>query len=66
MSSALKIICCMAVSTVIVGLGSQASRLSQADRSLAAPSANGSSVMLTAFEPEPNAPPVITQGSGTR
>jgi hypothetical protein len=62
MMSILKIVCCAVTTAAIVGgVGQMA-----VSSSRSASNAPGSSTLMAKFVPEPTAPPVITQGSGTR
>jgi hypothetical protein len=61
MMSILKIVCCALTTAAILG------GVNQAAVSLrSAATAPSSSTLVAKFVPEPTAPPVITQGSGTR
>jgi hypothetical protein len=59
--SLLKIVCCAVTTAAVWGGVSQLSVLSRS-----ATPATGSGTLMAKFVPEPTAPPVITQGSGTR
>jgi hypothetical protein len=63
MSSVLKIVCCALTTAVTCGTISQFGRQSAAPR-LSTTAAD--QTLVAAFVPDPSAPPVITQGSGTR
>jgi hypothetical protein len=62
MMSLLKIVCCAVTTAAVLGGVSQLSGLSRS----AATTVTGSKTLVAKFVPEPTAPPVITQGSGTR
>jgi hypothetical protein len=61
MMSLLKIVCCAVTTVAILSGVSQSNGFSRS-----ATTATGSSDLMAKFVPEPTAPPVITQGSGTR
>jgi hypothetical protein len=61
MNAVLKIVCCALTTVSVIGVVNQSTvALDQVS------SHPGSHTLVATFVPEPTAPPVITQGSGTR
>jgi hypothetical protein len=61
MNALLKIVCCALTTVAVMGV------VKQSTVALHPVSSHpGSNTWVAAFVPEPTAPPVITQGSGTR